>query len=99
MIFSSARGILANLCTVACTCARAVDHANFKTKKIYSQGILVNYSKICTNENFLLYDTSSYIPGLVTTPLGLHVMEDDHLAAPEGGMSRKTQKQVIHFTE
>ena len=36
-------------------CARAVDHAKFKTTKIYSQGISVNYSKICTNENFPLY--------------------------------------------
>jgi len=34
---------------------RAVNHAKFKTTKIYSQGILVDYSKICTNENFLLY--------------------------------------------
>ena len=40
----------------ACACAHAVDHAKFKTKKIYSQVILVNYSKICTNENFPLYD-------------------------------------------
>ena len=35
--------------------ARAVDHAKFKTAKIYSQDILVNYTKICTNENFPLY--------------------------------------------
>ena len=39
----------------ACTCG--VDHVKFKTKKIYSQGILVNYIKVCTNENFPLYDT------------------------------------------
>ena len=37
------------------TRARAVDHAKFKTTKIYSQGILVNHTKICTNENFPLY--------------------------------------------
>ena len=30
----------------------AVDHAKYKTTKIYSQG---NYMKICTNEIFLLY--------------------------------------------
>ena len=35
--------------------ARAVDHAKFKTTKMYSQGILVDYSKFCTNENFPLY--------------------------------------------
>ena len=39
----------------ACACAHAVDHAKFKTTKIYSQGILVDYTKICTNENFPLY--------------------------------------------
>ena len=63
VIFSSARGVLANGCVlvgqpfepVACACMRAVDHAKFKTTKIYSQGILVNYTKICTNENFPLY--------------------------------------------
>ena len=37
------------------TLTRVVDHAKFKTTKIYSQGILVNYTKICTNENFPLY--------------------------------------------
>ena len=38
----------------ACACTLA-DHAKFKTTKIYSPGILVNYMKICTNENFPLY--------------------------------------------
>ena len=28
------------------TCVRAVDHAKFKTTKIYSQSILVNYMKL-----------------------------------------------------
>ena len=36
------------------TCSRS---CKFKTTKIYSQGILVNYTKICTNENFPLYGT------------------------------------------
>ena len=43
----------------ACACMRAVDHAKFKTTKIYSQGILVDYSKFCTNENFPLYCNDS----------------------------------------
>ena len=47
VIFLSAHGILAS---------RAVDHAKVKTTKYYSQGILFDYLKICTNENFSLYD-------------------------------------------
>ena len=35
----------------------AVACAKFKTTKIYSQGILVNYTKICTNENSPLHST------------------------------------------
>ena len=46
----------------ACTCTHAVDHAKLKTTKIYSQVILVKYSKICTNENFLLYGSYMYTP-------------------------------------
>ena len=45
--------------SAACAWLHAVDHAKFKTKKIYSQGILVNYTKICTNDNFPLYGTYS----------------------------------------
>ena len=48
-------GACPNRLAIECTRARAVDHAKFKTTKIYSQGILVNYTKICTNENFPLY--------------------------------------------
>ena len=65
VIFSSAREILANgrfligqaIEPAACVCTRAVDLAKFKTTEIYSQGILVNYSKICTSENFPLNST------------------------------------------
>ena len=32
-------------------------YAKFKTAKIYSQGILVNYTTICSKENFPLYST------------------------------------------
>ena len=36
-------------------CLHAVNHAKFKTTKIYSLVILVNYMKICSNENLPLY--------------------------------------------
>ena len=32
-------------------------HMKFKKSKIYSKGVLVNYTKISTNENFSLYGT------------------------------------------
>ena len=61
VIFSPSRGMSVSYSAnhmaiepAACTCTLA-DHAKFKTTKIYSQGILVNYIKICTNENFPLY--------------------------------------------
>ena len=58
-IFSSARGILANGRVpigrpLAIERTRACSRS-CKTTKIYSQGILVNYTKICTNENFPLF--------------------------------------------
>ena len=60
VVTSSAHRVLANGHVLiglpfepVCTCG--VDHAKFKTTKIYSQGILVNYIKVCTNENFPLY--------------------------------------------
>ena len=64
MIFLSARGVLANGHVLIGhlfepACIHAVDHAKFKTTTIYSQGILVNYTKICTNENFPLYGVLS----------------------------------------
>ena len=70
VIFLSACGILTNghvligrplnvrAHPAACACVHAVDHVKFETMKIYSQGILVNYAKICTNENFLLYSSA-----------------------------------------
>ena len=60
----SACGILANghvrigwplnVCVrpAACTCAYAVDHVKFKTTKIDSQGILVNYTKTLHKQKF-----------------------------------------------
>ena len=61
VIFLSACGILANgrvlIGRPLNVRVHAVDHAKFKTTKIYSQGILVHYTKICTNKNFSLYGT------------------------------------------
>ena len=70
VIFSSACGILTNghvligrplnvhAHPAACACVHAVDHVKFVTMKICSQGILVNYAKIYTSENFLLYSSA-----------------------------------------
>ena len=51
VVISSAHRVLANghiliglpFEPAACVCTCAVDHAKFKTTKIYSQGILINY--------------------------------------------------------
>ena len=39
-------------------CARAADHTKLKNTKFYSEWFLVNHTKICTNENFLLYGST-----------------------------------------
>ena len=38
-----------------CACARAAEHTKIKNTKFYSQGVLVNDTKNCINENFPLY--------------------------------------------
>ena len=65
----------------ACACAHAVDHAKFKTTKIYSQGILVDYSKICTNENFPLY--------------GIHVHSTSECSIDIGGQNHSNTSRHI----
>ena len=70
VILSSTCGILTNghvligrplnvhVHPAACACVHTVDHVKFETTKIYSQGILVNYAKIYTSKNFLLYSSA-----------------------------------------
>ena len=40
--------------------------------------------------------TSSYVPAVVTTPLGLQAMEDGCIAAPKCGASMKKQWTISH---
>ena len=43
--------------------------------------------------------TSTFIPDVVITPLGPHVMEDDCIAAPETCMNKiRKQKKFGHIT-
>ena len=49
-------------------------HTKLNNTKIYSKGILVNHTKISTNENFPLYGIQQYT--LVTTvPIGTPTMK------------------------
>ena len=45
--------------------------------------------------------TSTFIPDVVTTPLALHVMEDDCIAAPENDepMKKMEPKEVYPCTK
>ena len=61
---------------------------NLKLTKIYSQGILANYAKICTNENFPLYG------GRFAPPAGQHKSGDAEQLKLGGGDLTKQEVPV-----